>query len=164
MKPKYVDYMAKKAKALADAHGNDDFIQVKNKRKQNWSDSEDSVDSFRIPSSLGIKMKSKENVIKSSILEALNLFPQEKQAAILQGNLEILKELMAAENSAKSQSGWDRVTDLSLTCVQIDRDSYAYEDSKIASTFKEKRPVKVNYPAVIFVPNKVIVAVAFVKG
>ena len=82
----------------------------------------------------------------------------------MQDNLDILRELMAPENSAKSQSGWDRVSDLVLTCLQVDRDEYVYDESEIAAGFKEKKPVQVRCPAILFVPNKIVAGVAFVDG
>ena len=100
--------------------------------------------------------------MKNSVLEALNMIPLNSKAAILQDNIEILKQLMKSD--AKSQSGWDRVNDLVLTCLQVDRDEYAYDESEIAANFKEKVNVQVNCPAILFVPNKVIVGVSFAIG
>ena len=48
--------------------------------------------------------------------------------------------------------------------MQVDRDEYIYDESDIAATFKEKKQVQVNCPAIIFVPNKVVIAVAFANG
>jgi len=71
---------------------------------------------------------------------------------------------MQLENKNKSQDGWDRVTDLQLTCLQVDRDQFVFDESEIAASFKEKKPVDIRCPAIIVVPNKIVMAVAFVKG
>ena len=67
--------MAKKAEALARATGDDGFEEVKSKRKNDFIESEDSLEDFRCPSSLGITISAKEKLIKSAILEALIKFP-----------------------------------------------------------------------------------------
>jgi len=162
--PKYVDYMAKKAEALARATGDDGFEEVKTKRKNDYIESEDSLEDFRCPSSLGITISAKEKSVKAAILEALDKFPEEENGAILKDNLDILRPLMQPESKIKSQSGWDRVSDLQLTCLQVDRDQYVFDESEIAADFKEKKPVEIRCPAIIVVPNKIVMAVAFVKG
>lgn len=60
--------------------------------------------------------------------------------------------------------GWELTSELTLPCLNIDRNEDILENSKIWPTFKEEKNASVTIFSVIYVREKIVIGLASVEG
>lgn len=78
-------------------------------------------------------------------------------------DLNLIKELLLKKQLTHN-GGWQLVTDLILPCLNVDRDELIADNSKIFGSFQKDKIVSVEFKAVIYVRDKILIGLVTVDG
>ena len=137
----------------------EEFEEVGNKKKSAVNLNADSDSDDAIPKSLQINIAASQKYPSQQILQALDLIPDDKLTVIVKQNVENIQNLFAAK-SGSQKSHWKVPKQYYITCLDVQGDEDVWDESSLADTFEDGRQVAISCPAFIFVPGRVMIALA----
>ena len=160
--PKYVASFTPRTKDVNLAKAPDGF-ETYNGRKRRFYESQGSdSDDDRIPHTLLIRLSQDWPLLKRQLAQGIDMIPQSSlDSSILKDNVTAIKSLLASKNLTGAV-GWEYPNDLSITCMFVNRDEEAYEESDLAMDFVRDKDVVVTISALLLAPGKAVIGIAAV--
>ena len=120
-----------------------------------------------MPVLLGIRIAEKSEVrrcLREMLSPMLGGAAVKKMNGIDQDDLLLIKQLLQSNSKLNHNGGWELANEIIVPCLNVERDEEIAENSRIFASFTRDQDAVVTVSAVIYVREKILIAIAAVDG